>query len=819
MIQQCRNKRPYSIFDIGALSLCITSAVSLIMLAAGSFSATLSIVISLIILSAIIILLRRKIRCRLSWRTYIPLILILLFSFFLRFSPFLYVAGGQDEGLYVNMSRAYERHGSTIYQDDFREELPQELKELYDETNHRDVRVRVKGEYEGIHLLGIYIKSLDTSSYVFQFYPLHPLWMSLFGKFIGSQNRVYSLVFFALISLLATYGLTYEISNSRFAALIAVGLLSVNPLHVFFSRFPVTEVMAFAFNVSALYYLIRYYKEEQKGNHYPLYLFLATGLFGCFCFTRVTGFLYLPFFLLILFLVIIYKRYSKIELKIGFAIVIILILYTISVLYGLKYSYPYSHDIYLKTFGRLAHDWVKWLAMAGLFIVALVFLLVFSKIIRLAVRRFMANNTRWLLPAAIGCIILSGAYLTYRVVFTDAYIDSGWLGKRWSIAGQGWRSVARMPLTAMIVYLSPPLFGAFIAGLAVYKHRRWTALLLVFVILFWAINIVLKNGSVPYHYYYARYLLSETLPYTIFLVAIYLAALWQYSRTGKILTAVLVGVSTAYFLLLTIPQLSMESGNLVYEPLKRVSRRMDRNDVIVLKRPGFPNYSEARTALEVYFGVPVFAVEQMDRTLFEKLSDHISGEIYLLSPDPVSSPSFEQIEEIPYRFGSISRAGAPPFSHHELHVQFHLYELNKQVLKKTGLNIQTGTLVRLGDPSLKLEGFHADGVWTTEHAVINNVNINITGELRYLVVRTKGYRPDRVGWREWGLIIKIDNYTLQPCFWKDNDLYLELPKDFHQKGERIGRIEIYIDTFVPVETSRTGDKRDLGLDIDSFRLE
>src|SRR5208283_6012335 len=72
--------------------------------------------------------------------------------------------------------------------------------------------------------------------------------------------------------------------------------IAINPLHVFFSKFPMSEMGALAFMSSALYCLLRYYRNTVNGKRYACYLFLSAGLIGCFAFTRMTLTVYMPFF-------------------------------------------------------------------------------------------------------------------------------------------------------------------------------------------------------------------------------------------------------------------------------------------------------------------------------------------------------------------------------------------------------------------------------------------------------------------------------------------------------------------------------------------
>ena len=86
------------------------------------------------------------------------------------------------------MASHYAEAGSPFITDAARETLSAELAEKYDHNNIIVLEGAefVVGEYEGKFLIGVYVKSIEQSQYVFQFYPVHPLWMAIVGTAFGS---------------------------------------------------------------------------------------------------------------------------------------------------------------------------------------------------------------------------------------------------------------------------------------------------------------------------------------------------------------------------------------------------------------------------------------------------------------------------------------------------------------------------------------------------------------------------------------------------------------------------------------------------------
>src|SRR5262249_9412998 len=187
---------------------------------------------------------------------------ILLIAACFRALPYLYIPGGQDQGIYVSMAPTYERTGSPFYVDSLRITLQHlGLGKYYDKYSiartfpksafFYDIAHHArytKNKYEGWYLPGIYISDLEQSKYVFQFLPLHPIWMAIAGRILGWSNEVYALVCFSLFSIAALYYLTFELTRGRLLPSCLVGIfLATNPLHAFFSKFPVSEVVFLAF--------------------------------------------------------------------------------------------------------------------------------------------------------------------------------------------------------------------------------------------------------------------------------------------------------------------------------------------------------------------------------------------------------------------------------------------------------------------------------------------------------------------------------------------------------------------------------------------
>ena len=339
--------------DLLVAFIVITSGIMVLQLVMGVFEPKRSLFISLLTCLVVGLVFVRQVVLPKSERYIAGLIFMGLLILMPRWSPFLYVEGGQDEGIYVSMSSHFTSTGGWRIRDKVREPLSEIQKIEYDKLNSQDLNVLIPDKYEGLHQPGIYIGDLDKSLYVFQFYPLHPLWMGLASKILGDSNRIYSVVMFSLLNILMLSLIVYELTDrQRLPAYIAAGLLAINPMHVFLSRFPVTENTTIFFSASAIYYLIRYFKGREKNSEKLWHLILSAGAWAGMFFCHIGGFLYMPFLLLVILFGVVSAN-SKVRLyQIITYGVVVFIVYVLSLWYGMTCSFPYSFDIYNQLFSK-----------------------------------------------------------------------------------------------------------------------------------------------------------------------------------------------------------------------------------------------------------------------------------------------------------------------------------------------------------------------------------------------------------------------------------------------------------------------------------
>ena len=582
------------------------------------------------------------------------LLLVLLTGLLFRTEPFLYMHGGQDQGVYVSMSAHLQREGSAFVDDPVPDALP--------DQRTRDIYGTAAPERGGSVLPGLYY-SFTRGNYVFQFYHLHPLWMATFAELFGDRARFHALGFFGLLGVLGLSLLAFELTGSRRAAFAAGILVATNPLHVFFSRMPVSEAVALAFSSLGFYYLARACRGARDAAPAATTASLVTLAAACVSlvfFVRITGFLYLPalapLFGLGVWLVL-RNRPARGRGLIGFCAAVAG-LYGVSVLYGLGYSPGYVRSVYDRTFGNLLGDGWPLVILGAVVLLVSGLAEVARNPRRSPVRRFLtfaADPRPWIkLASLLIAAALTGSLLqAYLIGFTDHYADDAFY-QGFGIIGTGAGIFLQSGAAGWLMYVTPWLAGILIWGMH-RPARRWpVALLYVFVAVCMAATLVLNIPVVYQHYYYARYLLSEIVPYSLVIaVAVTFRAAPGALRSLGV-TAIVAAVPFQLFF--TAKQMPVREGVQPYDVLGRIADTVG-NDVLLFDVEAFRGetrwrHSRLQTPLTYYFGMNVFPYHAGAslEDIVQSFEGVIGGNrLWLLSPAPNRHPGLELHETFDYR--------------------------------------------------------------------------------------------------------------------------------------------------------------------------
>ena len=605
--------------------------------------------------------------------------LLVLVALFFRLPAYHYTLGAQDEGLYTNIAQHIDHTGGI----DAHDRVMQRLEGgPYLQEYLKDNRI-FEGNSPTLYLLGVYARQTGTSHLVFQFYYLFAVWMAIVGGLLGPTMSVYALTFFALLSIVFFYRLTLMLTGSSHAALIAGGLLAFCPLHVFFSKFPVTEVPTLAFSLMGFTLLASYWSADASARC-SRWLWWSVLAFLCLFTTRITGFMYIPFFVAMAIATLACDRDSTRRRSIQWWVIGTVAVYLASVVYGLRWSRYYSRDTYLTSFEPLfGHHWkivVESLVVVGILTWTVIGLWIRS-------REWLTRAVAWVVHRAnrwLGVIVLTALIVAlmrvYWLGWTNHYAESG-LNVRWHLSGLGWHSASTTSLWTLCVFLGPPMVLAFL----MLVWRRTTDPRIVFLQLFlagfWVFGITLQWDT-PYSPYYARYLLSELVPYLI----LFVVCAWTAMRIGKdkaALSAVLV-FSLVYSMAISAMQIGKNEDDGAYEALARLVAPIDTGDVILLDTlQQQPDTSLIKTPLVYTFHRDVVTVGDAALSNLGYLAklDSLYDDVFLISPDPAAPRGFTLLNSV--RFRSLTYAHNHSFPRKlvpQADIVLYLYRLDAPVI-------------------------------------------------------------------------------------------------------------------------------------------
>lgn len=713
--------------ELFTLWIIMVSVAGVALLMLNWFGSLKAIVIGSALTSLIVI----RLSAEISW---LPkgldpfLVLILLAALLFRSEPYLWIMGGQDQGTYVNMSAQYERTGSPFIKDRMREQVDAVDLPYYDQTQILYKRITedakdLKGKYPikfspeknrfyfAMTQPAVYLKNLSRSEYVFQFYPLHPIWMAIFAKMFGSDNRVYAVVFFSLLSIFAFFKLALELSGgNRYAGYLTAAFLALNPLHAYFAKFPVSETPGLFFSACGFLFLAKYYRKLKDGVSLAKYALLSLGAFFCLFLTHISGFLYAIFFSAAVIYMLVSDCDAYMKASLFKCYILFTALFLFSVGYGYFYSYPYFYEIFSALLRPvLGHYWAS--IMVGALLFYLVVLVVLS-------RKLMNNNISiklltyrldFLLLFMFGLIVFTACFRIYQIGCTEKYLGHIYYDKEFKLVGNFLLTLETSNLFVYIKYLSPPAFLFLPMSVVVQKVRRKTlvdvenstckklaatnsspntlslhpyrnsyiSLLLAFIVFISAFRLVANNVA-PYQYYYARYLLAELVPYSLLLVSISLGGmLVSEERQKKVLVALIVLSMVVYFGYITWYQFKGREAEGAAASLRRVAGRLDDSKLLVYKFEDGKAYSPADSfiimPLMYYYGANMLFTNSLDElksNMFVKLRSRYS-ETYVLTRQPLASGTSELLDVIDGRHGMFAHTNRIPSDF--LYTRFSLY--------------------------------------------------------------------------------------------------------------------------------------------------
>jgi hypothetical protein len=627
-----REKREIAVIDFIVVYLSLVSIVNVILLTAGLFNAFYSLLISIALLLVGLLIFRTKVKFEFK-KFSLLLIPILLLAIFLRAKPQLYLTGGQDQGTYVSLSKQYEINGSLYMTDEIRETLPKEAQEEYDRGNI---------------FLGVDMMDGDTSTFVMPFYPVFPSWMSIFGPIFGSDNRVYALTFFSILSIVGFYLLSTEVGKGKKGVgLLATFLLAINPLHVYFSRIPTTEIVAVVFMFFGLYYMLRWFYSLKGPRARNWEGFVSLISFNALFYTRMSAVFILPVAVIILlygFILVKNKATKKVYISYG---VTWLLTFIIS-LFFYKIFLPQLFD------QIVGNRFLSYFENPYISVSVIVFSVIFAITMFLqkgrelvgTAMRFIYKKLWLIFLFTIFSLMIYSLYFYVKEVFVEGGIEF--------LSYESLSALKQQGFLTTVLYLSP--LGFVLLVFSVWDRRK-TNNLYIGVILLILIGSLLYNWGIlrltQYHYYFARYQLTELIPFGLLLISILLGSMLKRPKL-KILSVFLIVLLSIYSLYFSVIQLR-DSEGLKIENLEYIEDLVGEDDALIVVRTDFTSFNQIVFPLRYYYGidvVPMLSPRYLQNDDFKeiKYSHENSYILSTISTFEEGNPKrFELIGEVEFR--------------------------------------------------------------------------------------------------------------------------------------------------------------------------
>jgi hypothetical protein len=720
----------------------------------------------------------------------------------LRWPPALHLESTSDQAVYLAMAAHFVENGTLDVTDDVRDSLASpDAIARFDQNNLSDV-----------YQPGIYLDLEKPGHYVFQFYHVHPLWMAIFGGILGLESTVLSQIFFGLISLFFAALVAERFSNDWRIGIAFAALLTCLPLHVFFSKFPISEMTMLAFAFLTVYALLRSSDCENEQVR-TRWLVLTALAFATMFLTRISGFVYLPVVYLAALMCHASVENDRVRRHWGFFWLFVVACYVGSVIYGLIFSAPYSKAIYLMHFGPTL-VWVPWILAACALIAALPFAILRGDAGRKRLRNWMQRAwfqmQRWS-PLLLLVLLVLGAVRVGLLAFTDYYRGNDWYDQSWLMSHAGTDAVLRSALVMAAENLGPVL--VLLLPFALWRSGASASrALLTAMVLGMIANTALLQWFLPFQYYYSRYLLSELVPFILLLVVLRCADWWRVAPRRPWIAAAFAS-TCVYFAWYTWPLIGLREAHGAESSLARIANEVGPGSVLLIDEEGIDFASHFVTPLRMWFGTDVYSIHDFAQipVIVQDLKHAGAENILLLSGRDGIPRLFSYDMRVHVEQTRMERSPYIPRRSETDVADFVVSRLDDSAF--AGMLLASSTGLGLADlPRGCCLGFEADGIWTRAHSSIRRLALP-RGSWQRLVITMRGYRPD---YAQTGLVVRANGKELHLD--KTDGATFEFLLG-PLEGPAPLELELNTSTFVPRELGLNDDSRRLGLDIATLHIE
>lgn len=176
------------------------------------------------------------------------MLLVLLVAMWLNGTPSEVILGGRDAGIYANTGMMIARTGGIRQFDPIVADLAQRKSQDGDAaqawSNLLGVQSGARFMSSRLRLAGLFIDdSRSDGAFVPQFLHLFPAWIALFAALFGTNMGILATGFAGVIGVWSV-GMAGRAMHHPWVGVIAMTLLTLNGVQVWFSRYPMSETTA-----------------------------------------------------------------------------------------------------------------------------------------------------------------------------------------------------------------------------------------------------------------------------------------------------------------------------------------------------------------------------------------------------------------------------------------------------------------------------------------------------------------------------------------------------------------------------------------------
>jgi len=636
--------------DLLLLFILFLSVFGLIFLSLDFFRVPYIFLVSSISLIFFVFLFKVKFKkIKINQRTFLLIILVFFTSLLFRLEPSSWIMGGQDQGVYVNSAKLLLENQSVKNKDNLRERF-----KTFDEIQFYDDHNYVERNWErwplGRTLWGrSFVTDKNHSEYQTMFMKLQPIWLAYFGSFLGVDNQVWALVFLGIVSIYIFSAIIYQITRSLNFSLISSFLLALSPNHVYFSKFPVSEMVTFLFFSLSILFIFRYLddlkKYEQSNpqeileNENLFFFLLILSLFVYFV-SRATTFVFLPLIILLFYLGIFNNfKNKKINVRLSMLSAITSFIFLVALVFQFRTSYMYSLDIYRYVLEQLNFFGLKilYLSLFVIFIGISVCLFIWQ-VIKKGYNMPTINVIKLikiLACFALSLSIIGGFYRLFDYSFTNNLINDAWFNN----AGKGLKYSSQVSLFAFSESLSYVGFLLLIFSFVNFIRSNCAIRISLSVAFaFFSLYVFIFQWFTIHQYYYNRYFFSELYPLALIMISVYTYDLNKNGSIKKYFANFSFAIILLHSLFVSAHQIGFKEGEEFNKTSKYLSSFIGDNDILLIDKK-FGGHEALITPMYIWNERNIFTVIHKDNlaTYIDKMKKLKFDNIYYLTEDELDS--------------------------------------------------------------------------------------------------------------------------------------------------------------------------------------